>query len=348
MRRVSYSGDTITIRSVREFAVSHDHVYLEGMPSRNTRRTFLLSSLTAATATLAGCSSSPQSGPSGKLEKVWGGRGLGPGLFQKPRAMAIDAEDRLYIVDMTARIQVFTRDGEYLHSWRTPESKNGRPTGLSIDRDGNLCVADTHYFRMLVYTPAGKLLPDRTIGGESGSQPGQFNFVTDVAQDTRGNYYISEYGEYDRVQKFTRDGKFLMQWGRHGSQLGEFMRPQSIMLDADDRLWVADSCNHRIQVFETTDTAANLVQSWGVEGSELGQLRYPYGLQLDGQGHVYLCEYGNHRVQKFTLSGELIAWWGSNGRKPGELIQPWTAQLDSRGRLHVLDSYNHRVQRIVL
>lgn len=322
-------------------------LYSEWMPVSIARRAFLASSLAAA-GWLAGCARDPEAGPTGSLEKVWGSRGLGPGLFQKPRAMAIDGEDQLYIIDMTARIQVFTREGEYLHSWRTPESTNGRPTGLSFDREGNLCVADTHYFRMLVYTTEGQLLEDRTIGGESGSEPGQFNFVTDVAQDSRGNYYIAEYGEFDRVQKFSRDGRFLMQWGRHGGELGEFLRPQSIMVDADDRVWVADSCNHRVQVFETTDQAATLVKSWGQEGSELGQLRYPYGLQLDGQGHVYLCEYGNHRVQKFTLDGELLGWWGSNGRKEGELCQPWTAQLDSLGRLHVLDSYNHRVQRIWL
>lgn len=282
------------------------------------------------------------------LEKVWGQRGLGPGLFQKPRALAIDDQDQLYIVDMTARIQVFTRDGEYLRSWQTPESKNGRPTGMSFDREGNLVVADTHYFRMLVYTPEGKLLDDRTIGGESGSAPGQFNFVTDVAQDSQGHYYIAEYGEFDRVQKFTRSGEFVMQWGRHGSELGEFIRPQSIAFDDQQRLWVADACNHRIQVFEVSGNEAKLVRHWGEQGSALGQLNYPYGLQLDGQGHVYLCEFGNHRVQKFTEEGKLVGWWGRNGRRDGELCQPWTAQLDSRGRLHVLDSYNHRVQRIWL
>jgi hypothetical protein len=269
-------------------------------------------------------------------------------MFQKPRALAIDAQDQLYIVDMTARIQVFTRDGDYLRSWQTPESKNGRPTGMSFDREGNLVVADTHYFRMLVYTTDGKLLDDRTIGGESGSAPGQFNFVTDVAQDSQGHYYIAEYGEFDRVQKFTRSGEFVMQWGRHGSELGEFIRPQSIAFDDQERLWVADACNHRIQVFKIAGEEAKLVMHWGEQGSALGQLNYPYGLQLDGQGHVYLCEFGNHRVQKFTEEGKLLGWWGRNGRRDGELCQPWTAQLDSRGRLHVLDSYNHRVQRIWL
>jgi sugar lactone lactonase YvrE len=316
-------------------------------PDRITRRTFLATAATL-TAVAGGCATSPSEGPTGTLQKVWGGRGLGPGLFQKPRALAIDADDRLYIVDMTARIQVFTPEGEYLRSWQTPESANGRPTGMSFDLDGNLCVADTHYFRMLVYTPEGKLLEERTIGGESGSEPGKFNFVTDVAQDTSGNYYISEYGEFDRVQKFTRDGKWLMQWGRHGSEPGEFVRPQSMMFADDGLLWVADACNHRVQVFNVAGTEAKLVKWWGRQGTALGELNYPYGLQLDGRGHVYLCEYGNHRVQKFTLGGDLVGWWGSNGRRPGELCQPWTAQLDSRDRLHVLDSYNHRVQRIVL
>jgi sugar lactone lactonase YvrE len=312
----------------------------------NDRRRFLQAATAAAF--FVGCTPDPHAGPTGTWELTWGERGVGPGLFQKPRALAIDANDQLYIVDMTARIQVFTRDGEYLRSWQTPASENGRPTGLSFARDGNLLVADTHYFRMLVYTPEGKLLDDRTIGGESGSLPGQFNFVTDCVQDSQGNYYIAEYGEFDRVQKFSSQGKFLLQWGVHGSAPGEFIRPQSLDIDAAGHVWVADSCNHRVQVFDATGEQAKLVQSWGEQGAELGKLNYPYGIQLDQQGHVYLCEFGNHRVQKFTTSGELVGWWGKNGRRVGELDQPWSAQLDSQGRLHILDSYNHRVHRVWL
>jgi sugar lactone lactonase YvrE len=301
-----------------------------------------------AAASLPGCHRDPAAGPSGTLELVWGDRGAGPGLFQKPRALAIDPQDRLFIVDMTARIQVFSRDGEYIRSWSTPASQNGRPTGLSIDREGNLLVADTHYFRMLVYTPEGVLLENRTIGGECGSGPGQFNFVTDCVQDSVGNFYIAEYGEFDRIQKFSAAGEFLFQWGVHGTALGEFVRPQAIALDERDWLWVADSCNHRIQLFDATGSNATLMAHWGVQGKELGQLNYPYGLALAPGGELYVTEYGNHRVQKFSREGNLLAWWGGNGRRRGQLDQPWTAQLDSRGRLHVLDSYNHRVQRIRL
>jgi sugar lactone lactonase YvrE len=282
----------------------------------------------------------------GQPEVVWGRRGQSEGRLLKPRAMAIDRDDNLYIVDMTARIQVFTRDGEFLRGWRTPDFANGKPVGLEFDRKGNLLVADTHYFRVLTYTPLGERLTEQTIGGVAGQEPGQFGFVTDCVQDSRGNYYVAEYGEHDRIQKFSPDRQFLFQWGSHGREPGHFMRPQDLALDEQDHLWVADACNHRVQVFDATGGAAKLLQVWGEEGERPGQLRYPYDLLLDDHGHVYVAEFGNHRVQKFTRDGRSLGVWGCNGRGPGELDQPWALVMDSRRCIHVLDTYNHRVQRI--
>ena len=293
-------------------------------------------------ALLAGCiDSAPQKQAA---ELVWGQRGITAGRLQKPRAIAIDSDDQLYLVDMTARIQVFDADGNYLRGWKTPVSKNGRPSGLTIDRDGRLLVADTHYYQMLVYTTEGELLESETIGGTLGQGPGEFGFVTDAVEDSQGNIYIGEYGDFDRIQKFSPDGEYLLQWGGHGAEPGQFRRPQNIVVDHQDHIWVTDACNHRIQVF---DNAGKLLQIWGEEGSEVGKLYYPYDLALDGQGHVYICEYGNHRVQKFTLLGESVASWGSHGKEPGQLHNPWALALDSKGRLHVVDSNNHRVQRVV-
>ncbi len=295
------------------------------------------------TAAAGGCSGNSAEGSPPDL--VWGKLGAGDGQFSKPRAIAIDAEDRLYIVDMNARIQVFDVDGKFIRGWRTPEYQNGRPTGLTISTDGNLLVADTHYYRVLTYTPKGELLTHATLGGTMGQGPGEFGFVTDAVRDADGNYFVSEYGEYDRVQKFSPEGKFLLQWGGHGSEAGHFLRPQHLQLDADGLLWVADACNHRIQVF---DGSGKVVKIWGAQGTEPGHLSYPYCLALDGDGHIYVCEYGNHRVQKLTLDGKSLACWGREGRRPGQLFNPWALVLDSRGRVHVLDSNNHRVQRIIL
>jgi DNA-binding beta-propeller fold protein YncE len=281
-------------------------------------------------------------------EAVWGRFGYSPGRFNKPRAIAVDRQDQLYIVDMTARVQVFTSSGKFLRQWSTPESANGRPTGISVDRDGNICVADTHYFRVLFYRPDGELLQAKTIGGTSGFGPGEFNFVTDVAQDSHGNYYIAEYGEYDRIQKFDRDGNFVLQWGSHGDQPGQFMRPQAVAVDERNFLWVADACNHRIQLFDPSEEPVRLVDLWGRAGGSPGELSYPYGICLEEGGTLLICEFGNDRVQRFTREGRGQAIWGGNGRRPGELHQPWSLAQDSSGRIHVLDSYNHRVQSFSL
>jgi DNA-binding beta-propeller fold protein YncE len=287
---------------------------------------------------LAGCDHDETS-HIGRLEAVWGRLGISEGRFQKPRAITIDRDDHLYIVDMTARIQVFTPQGEFLRQWATPDHATGRPTGLFIDRDGNVVVADTHYYRVLVYSPEGKLL--RTLGGTKGQQPGEFGLVTGVAQDAEGNYYVSEYGEYDRIQKFTSDGRFLLEWGGHGSEPGQFIRPQKLAFDEHEHLWVTDSCNHRLQVF---DTKGKLLQCWGVQGSAPGELYYPYDLALTPGDTLLVCEYGNHRIQKFTRDGKSLGCWGSEGRDPGQLSNPWGLTRDSAGKVHVLDSGNHRVQ----
>ncbi len=280
----------------------------------------------------------------GPVEAVWGRFGYSEGRFETPRAIAIDRADHLYIVDKTARIQVFTADGQFIRQWSTPDHAHGKPTGLSIDRDGNVLVADTHYFQVLVYSPEGTLL--RTLGGKKGEKPGEFGLVTGTAQDSQGNIYIAEYGEFDRIQKFKPDGRtFMLQWGGHGTEPGQFIRPQKIVFDERDHLWVTDAGNHRIQVF---DTQGKLLKIWGSQGDAAGQLYYPYDLALGPNDTLYVCEYGNHRIQKFTRDGQSLACWGTSGRSVGQLFNPWGLVRDSRGKIDVLDTNNYRVQRIVM
>src|SRR6476620_4685034 len=215
-----------------------------------SRRGFGVSAAAASCALITGClrPSGPQSG---RLEKVWGRVGASPGRFFRPRAIAIDKRDLWYIVDMTPRIQVFTGDGELIRAWQTPDFKNGRPSGLAFNNEGNLLVCDTHYFRVLVYTPEGKLLENQTIGGKCGDGDGEFQFVTDVAQDVDGSFYVAQFGEFDRIQKLSADRRFLLSWGEHGKEPGQFLRPQKMVIDKAGQVWVTDACNHRVQVFDT-------------------------------------------------------------------------------------------------
>jgi DNA-binding beta-propeller fold protein YncE len=288
---------------------------------------------------MAGCG-----GTATEAEFVWGRRGVQPGELIKPRAAAIDGNDRIYIVDWTARIQVFDADGNYLkHTWTTPDYRNGRPSGLSIDRDGNLLLSDSHYHCLRVYSSEGKLL--KTLGGDAGSGPGQFSYISDAVQDKDGNYYVAEFGDNQRITKLDPQGRFVCIWGAEGAGPGQFARIRALALGPDGHLYVADACNHRIQVFTTS---GQFVRTWGSAGAALGQFSYPYDLafSLGENAYLYVVEYGNQRVQKFTCAGEALGVWGGPGRAPGQLCNPWALVVDSKGRVHVLDSENHRVQRV--
>lgn len=304
------------------------------------RRCFALIVLLSLLA-VAGCG-----GNGGNLEKVWGRRGLQPGDLIRPRAAMIDTRDGrdlLYVVDFTARIQVYNRDGEYQQrTWATPESVNGRPSGIGLALNGDILIADSHYQRVLIYSPEGELRGQ--IGGKYGKEPGEFGYVSDVVQDKDGNFYVAEFGENDRIQKFSREWKYLKHWGSPGLEPGQFARPRALAIGPDGYLYVADACNHRIQVF---DLEGQLVRCWGQQGHGPGELYYPYDLAFSPtNGDLYVVEYGNHRVQRFSATGESRGTWGKPGRQPGCLQSPWALAIDSRGRVHVIDSENHRVQRI--
>ncbi|WP_435016767.1 NHL repeat-containing protein [Tundrisphaera sp. TA3] len=295
-----------------------------------------------AVACLAGAGCGGGASPSPEL--VWGIRGSKPGWINKPRAAAYDKDDHLYLVDLTDRVQVFDREGRYLRGWRMPDFNVDGPSGVSFDRQNRLLVADTHFYRVLVFSAEGKLLLQ--IGdGVQGSTPGRFTYPCDVVTDRAGNFYVADYGENDRVQVFSPEGKWLRQWGGHGFEPGQFLRPRALAIDDQDRIYVADSGTHRIQVF---DTEGKLLRAWGTRGDGPGQLAYPFDVAVGPDGCLYVCEYGNHRVQKFGLDGTPMGSWGDAGRGPGQLFNPWALAVDSRGSVSVVDSSNHRVQRFRL
>ncbi len=306
-----------------------------------SRRHFLAGlGASAGVALGSGCVEGESSTP----ELVWGIHGTKPGWLHKPRVAAFDAEDQLYIADLTDRIQVFDRDGNFLRHWTTPDLNVDGPSGITIDRLGRVLVADTHFYRILVYNRDGTLL-FQVGDGIQGTRPGRFGYPTDVVIDRHGFFYVSEYGENDRIQVFSPEGEWVRQWGGHGHRPGEFLRPTAIDIDEDDRIFVADSCNHRIQIFETN---GKLVDYWGSRGTLPGSIGYAYDVALGSGNTLYVCEYANNRVQKFTREGESLGVWGHAGRGPGELNNPWALAVDSTGAVSVVDSNNHRIQRFRL
>jgi len=296
-------------------------------------------------------------------------RGVGVGEVNKPRSVAVDHNDNVYVVDMTGRIQKFSPDGRFLLEWQMPQTTRGKPKGLGCDNDGNIIVVEPHYKRVNHFTPAGKLVAQ---WGITGTNVGQLDMPRSVAGNSRRELFLSEYGLVERVQKFSlgvvltnapeldwnsnasdeealsemrpTPAAILACFGKLGSAPGEFNRAEGICVDAQDQLYVADSCNHRVQVF-TSD--GRFIREFGRPGSEPGELSYPYDVKVDKAGNVFVCEFGNSRIQVFDGDGQPVEIIGGAGMRPGEFNNPWAIALDTRGNLYVADALNHRVQKLV-
>jgi ABC-type spermidine/putrescine transport system permease subunit II len=277
-----------------------------------------------------------------KSVQVIGSRGVGVGELNKPRSVAVDAQDNLYVVDMTGRVQKFSSNGVFQLSWQMPQTDLGKPKGLCRDREGNILVLEPHYQRVNVCSPLGKLLAQ---WGKRGTNAGELMLPRALGVNSRREVLVSEYGAVERVQRYSPQGdKLLSVLGHAGTAPGEFNRPEGLCVDAQDRLYVADSCNHRIQVFGGDD---QFLRSYGKAGKGLGELSYPYDICVDGAGRQYVCEFGNSRIQVFDVNGRPLEIIGGPGAAPGKLNNPWGLALDSAGNLYVADSQNHRVQKLI-
>jgi ABC-type Fe3+ transport system permease subunit len=276
---------------------------------------------------------------SSKPEQVWLETGAGEGQVVYPRGICYSkADDSYYVVDRLARIQHLDREGKFIAGWRMPEMAQGKPVGLTFGPDGNLWVPDTHYSRIMVFSPAGKLLKQF---GQYGREKGEFIYPSDIAFDAKGHVFVSEFGDHDRIQVFDSEFHYLYEFGRFGAEGGEFSRPQSMVIDGET-MYVTDACNHRIDVFMTD---GRFVRSMGRIGSGLGEFRFPYGLDMDSKGRLVVCEFGNNRVQLIDKeTGKGLATWGSGGRELGQLAYPWGVAVDKKDHVVTVDAGNNRLQ----
>src|SRR5262249_673475 len=132
------------------------------------------------------------------------------------------------------------------------------PHGLAVDREGNVWVTDERAGNgkggtAVKFSPDGKVL--MTIGkpGMPGDDEGYLRGAADIAIAANGDIYIADghgTGPNEPIVKYSKDGKLLKTWGKHGKGQGEFDTPHGIALDSSGRVYVGDRVNSRIQIFD--------------------------------------------------------------------------------------------------
>ena len=142
---------------------------------------------------------------------------------------------------------VFNAEGKQLLEFGkrgTSDAEFNFPSHIFLS-EGKLLVNDNMNFRIQTFDTEGHFLSSFGIHGDGS---GAFSQPKGIAADSMGNIYVAG-ATIDRVQVFSPQGEFLLAFGSKGSGAGEFMMPAGVTI-ADDQIYVADSFNRRVQVFQ--------------------------------------------------------------------------------------------------
>ena len=232
-------------------------------------------------------------------------REIGAGLygFLFAAQVRVDPQDNLWVVDeLSAMVMKFDPQGRVTFLLgRKAEAINNPPRAAGAGPGGD-------------------------GGGRGGRAPGAgapqdvFNRPTDVAWDPRGNIFVADGLGNARVAKFTKDGVFVKSWGQRGTRTGEFATVNSIAVDAQGNVYVADAGNQRIQVFDNNGTFTREIT--GVGNAQAicitpgaNQVMYVSNsnppTDIDTAGEIYKMRLDGTMIGKFGKAGKLLKEFGT-------------------------------------
>ena len=214
------------------------------------------------------------------------------GDLHKPLGIAIDDQQRIYVVDATLRgVQIYDKEGNF--SRRVDLSKfTQRPSGIDVNSEGSvLYVVDTggvdsdDHRVVIVDGESGKLT--RSIGTR-GTKDGEFNLPRDVRVGPNGLVYVTDGGNF-RVQAFTQDGRHVRSWGQPGRRLGQFSRPKGISIDKGGNVYVVDAAFGNFQIFNADGELLMFVGDRSTT-PEPAKYMLPAGIDVDEDGRIYMID----------------------------------------------------------
>ena len=247
--------------------------------------------------------------------------------------------------------QIFTAD-------RYPPGLNA-PRSIAAGLNDDLYVADSRNNRVLHIDADGALLQEwgTFADAATGDAPmGTFNEPWGVTVGPDGSVFVADTWNH-RIQKFTEDGEPIKTWGQYGQpspdlpeSKGWFWGPRGIAADSEGRVFVADTGNKRIVVF---DEDGNYITDFGSAGLDPGQFDEPVGVAIAPSGIVYVTDTWNQRIQAFTPSEDgalylptaqwdVNAWFGLGGNIQTLDNKPFIA-VGANEHVFITDPEGYRV-----
>ena len=228
----------------------------------------------------------------------------------------------------------------------------GYPGPLSLLQDSNGdSIPDGYYVRigMDPRAPIAPLAAAWTLqqkAGSYGTASNQFNFPTRLFLADPFVFVLDR--QNARISVWNRSSLTPVRtYGTSGSAAGQFASPYGLGKAPNaNRFAVADSGNHRIQVFAFNPTtgAISFERQFGSYGTGAGQFNNPRAVAIDSLGRLYVADKDNHRIQVFDSTGTHLFSFGAFGTANGQMKSPQGIAVDASGIIYVADTENNRLQ----
>jgi DNA-binding beta-propeller fold protein YncE len=257
-----------------------------------------------------------------------------------PYGIAIDSKGLVYVADQkVGAVFIFnteTRDVQLIRNGY--EAKFGWINGLAIDDGDRLFVSDGKLRQVIVFDANHKVsakIQDGLVDpvGIAIDKENRFLYVVDTQQD---QVLVYDADSFKLLRRLGKGGQ------KHSlTNPGDFAAPSNVAVDKDGNVYVTDTLNDRVEIF---DADGGFISTFGKNGDGIGCFARPKGIAVDGDGHVWVADEMLDRIQIFTKDAQPLGFVGGHGNLPGQFKALVGIAVDKDNRVFTTEQYPGRMQ----
>ncbi|MEW9052374.1 MAG: 6-bladed beta-propeller [Neobacillus sp.] len=259
--------------------------------------------------------------------------------LNKPMDVA-SSNSFIYVTDTNnKRVVVFDLSGAPIFNFGEQGNKEGQfnfPYGIAVDSNNRVFVADLYNGNISIFDEKGKFIDyfapqyskDKVI-----SSPGGLRIIDNKV-------YLTDI-ESSKAFVFSMEGELILEVGAPGSEDGQFIAPNAITADKEGNIYVVDSGNQRVQVFNKDGEFVSIIN--GSKGGGGSAFVNPRGIGIDQRGIIYVVSNLTHIIYGFNQEGNQVFQFGSMGEANGQFYLPNGLFIDEKDNVYITDTLNQRV-----